>query len=459
MFESPKRRRPEVTSGSRGHEEVKFRDVTLYLVERRMGKSRRTFLSNLARSKGFCVDDSLSGGVTHVVSEGNAAQDLWMWLEDHGLSEAHDTHVLTISWFTESMSAGRPLPVEMRHHIQNPAVEQRSSSSPAPKPVSTVSPFACQRRTTLDNHNKNFTDLLEVLAENMELSGNQGPCLAFRRAASVLKSLNTALRHPEEMKHLPCLGEHSKAIIEVEYLSLSLSLYLSSALRTSENWFSRGLRTLEQILSDPTIRLNRMQTAGFLFYDDISRPVSRAEAEAMKVLVEDAVKRVNPSARVCITGGFRRGKDFGHDVDFIIRTPEPGQEDGLLPALIDWFRRQNVLLYADLQESTFDLGKLPSRRFESMDHFHKCFLIVKLKRDDVCEERERDEDGRRDWRAIRVDLVAPPIERYAYALLGWTGSTLFDRDLRRFARLERGKLLDNHALYDKATKAKENSSM
>ncbi len=28
---------------------------------------------------------------------------------------------------------------------------------------------------------------------------------------------------------------------------------------------------------------------------------------------------------------------------------------------------------------------------------------------------------------------------------------LFERDLRRFARLERGKLLDNHVLYDKAT--------
>lgn len=81
---------------------------------------------------------------------------------------------------------------------------------------------------------------------------------------------------------------------------------------------------------------------------------------------------------------------------------------------------QNLLLYADLQESTFDLTKLPCRRFEAMDHFHKCFLIIKLKRDEVCE----DEGGRRDYRAIRVDLVAPPVERYAFALLGWTGSTV-----------------------------------
>lgn len=80
---------------------------------------------------------------------------------------------------------------------------------------------------------------------------------------------------------------------------------------------------------------------------------------------------------------------------------------------------QNILLYSDLQESTFDLRQLPTQRFEAMDHFSKCFLIVKLK----CEQ-ETDARAARDWKAIRVDLVAPPLERYAYALLGWTGSTV-----------------------------------
>ncbi|XP_073729590.1 DNA nucleotidylexotransferase [Misgurnus anguillicaudatus] len=464
-----KRRRPEATL-SQGHDKVKFRDVILYLVERRMGKSRRNFLSNLARSKGFCVDDSLSDHVTHVVSEGNTAQELWNWLEEHDLKKPHDKHVLNISWFTESMSAGQPVPVEMKHHIPNPAVERRSFPCTSTNPTSSVSPFACKRRTTLDNHNKSFTDVLEVLAENFEFSGNQGPCLAFRRAASVLKSLPATLRRPGDMEHLPCLGEHSKAIIEEifecgscskaeeilndeRYQTLKMfNSVFGVGIKTAENWYCRGLRTFEQVLTEPNVRLNRMQTAGFLFYEDISRPVSRAEANALKVLIEEAVTCVNPSANVYITGGFRRGKDFGHDVDFIIRTPVPGQEDGLLQAVIDRFRSQNILLYSDFQESTFDLKKLPSCRFEAMDHFHKCFLIVKLRREQVLEEKETDEERQRDWRAVRVDLVAPPIERFAYAMLGWTGSTLFERDLRRFARLERGKLLDNHVLYDKATK-------
>ncbi len=83
------------------------------------------------------------------------------------------------------------------------------------------------------------------------------------------------------------------------------------------------------------------------------------------------------------------------------------------------FFTQNILLYSDLQESTFDMRQMPTRRFEAMDHFSKCFLIVKLKR-----EQETDVRAGRDWRAMRVDLVAPPLERFAYALLGWSGSTV-----------------------------------
>ncbi|KAL0178714.1 hypothetical protein M9458_027608, partial [Cirrhinus mrigala] len=78
----------------------------------------------------------------------------------------------------------------------------------------------------------------------------------------------------------------------------------------------------------------------------------------------------------------------------------------------------NILLYSDLQESTFDLRQLPTHRFEAMDHYSKCFLILKLKH-----EQETDVRTARDWKAVRVDLVVPPLERYAYALLGWTGST------------------------------------
>lgn len=64
MFQAPtalrmkKRSRPVEAAGP-GCEEVKFGDVRLYLVERKMGCSRRSFLTQLARSKGFIVEDVL----------------------------------------------------------------------------------------------------------------------------------------------------------------------------------------------------------------------------------------------------------------------------------------------------------------------------------------------------------------------------------------------------------------
>lgn len=67
MFHTPivpqvrKRQRPaEASIPENG--EVKFKDVRLYLVERKMGRSRRNFLTQLARSKGFVVEDVLRLG-------------------------------------------------------------------------------------------------------------------------------------------------------------------------------------------------------------------------------------------------------------------------------------------------------------------------------------------------------------------------------------------------------------
>lgn len=67
MFHTPivnqvrKRQRP-IEPAVQENREVKFKDVRLYLVERKMGRSRRNFLTQLARSKGFIVEDVLRLG-------------------------------------------------------------------------------------------------------------------------------------------------------------------------------------------------------------------------------------------------------------------------------------------------------------------------------------------------------------------------------------------------------------
>lgn len=86
-----------------------------------------------------------------------------------------------------------------------------------------------------------------------------------------------------------------------------------------------------------------------------------------------------------------------------------------------------MLLYYDLIESTFENTKLPSRKVDALDHFQKCFAILKVHKERVNEgsavqSKVFAEEGTKDWKAIRVDLVVTPFQHYAFALLGWTGS-------------------------------------
>lgn len=83
---------------------------------------------------------------------------------------------------------------------------------------------------------------------------------------------------------------------------------------------------------------------------------------------------------------------------------------------------QGILLYCDYQASTFVMSQLPSYKFEAMDHFAKCFLILRLEGSRVEGGLHSTEGDSRGWRAVRVDLVSPPMDRYAFALLGWSGS-------------------------------------
>ncbi|XP_036017402.1 DNA nucleotidylexotransferase isoform X1 [Mus musculus] len=455
--------------------DIRFRDLVLFILEKKMGTTRRAFLMELARRKGFRVENELSDSVTHIVAENNSGSDVLEWLQLQNIKASSELELLDISWLIECMGAGKPVEMMGRHQL---VVNRNSSPSPVPgsqnvpaPAVKKISQYACQRRTTLNNYNQLFTDALDILAENDELRENEGSCLAFMRASSVLKSLPFPITSMKDTEGIPCLGDKVKSIIEgiiedgesseakavlndERYKSFKLfTSVFGVGLKTAEKWFRMGFRTLSKIQSDKSLRFTQMQKAGFLYYEDLVSCVNRPEAEAVSMLVKEAVVTFLPDALVTMTGGFRRGKMTGHDVDFLITSPEAteDEEQQLLHKVTDFWKQQGLLLYCDILESTFEKFKQPSRKVDALDHFQKCFLILKLDHGRVHSEKSGQQEGK-GWKAIRVDLVMCPYDRRAFALLGWTGSR-FERDLRRYATHERKMMLDNHALYDR-TKGK-----
>ncbi|XP_063162232.1 DNA nucleotidylexotransferase [Candoia aspera] len=458
---------------------IEFRDIIIFIVERKMGMTRRMFLMDLARRKGFRVENELSDSVTHIVAENNSYSEILKWLQKHKVEDSSRFKILDVRWLTACMEVGRPVDSEKYQLAVSQVGQLPSAKTPSmevsPWTGDSISQYACQRRTTLKNYNQKLTDAFEILAENYEFNEHKGFCLAFRRAASVLKCLPFPIVRVNDTEGLPWLGEQVRGIIEdimeegesskvqavlnnENYRSVKLfTSVFGVGLKTSDKWYRMGLRTLEEVKCDRNLTLTRMQKAGFLHYDDLISCVSKAEADAASLIIQDTVWKILPNAIVTLTGGFRRGKQTGHDVDFLITVPGSRPEEELLHAVIDIWKKQELLLYYDLIESTFENAKLPSRKVDALDHFQKCFAILKVHKERVdkgCSIRSKAfaEEEMKDWKAIRVDLVVTPFEQYAFALLGWTGSRQFERDLRRFATHEKKMMLDNHALYDKTKK-------
>ncbi|KAF1675446.1 TDT nucleotidylexotransferase, partial [Pygoscelis papua] len=467
VFSQRKRRKGMRSPNLSCSYEIKFNKCVIFIMQRKMGVTRRMFLMELARRKGFRVESELSDSVTHIVAENNSYLEVLDWLRGQAVGDSSRFELLDISWFTACMEAGRPVDSEMKYHLM-----EQGQSPPLNTPESEVASFigskvsqySCQRKTTLNNYNKKFTDAFEIMAENYEFKESEIFCLEFLRAASVLKFLPFPVTRMKDIQGLPCMGDRVRDVIEEiieegessrakevlndeRYKSFKqFTSVFGVGVKTSEKWYRMGLRTLEEVKADKTLKLSKMQRAGFLYYEDLVSCVSKAEADAVSLIVKNTVCTFLPDALVTITGGFRRGKKIGHDIDFLITNPGPREDDELL--------HKGLLLYCDMIESTFVKEQLPSRKVDAMDNFQKCFAILKLYQpsiDSSSYNRSKNFDMAevKDWKAIRVDLVITPFEQYAYALLGWTGSRQFGRDLRRYATHERKMILDNHALYDR----------
>ncbi|XP_063461767.1 DNA-directed DNA/RNA polymerase mu isoform X12 [Pan paniscus] len=466
----PKRRRARVGSpsgdaASSTPPSTRFPGVAIYLVEPRMGRSRRAFLTRLARSKGFRVLDACSSEATHVVMEETSAEEAVSWQERRMAAAppgCTPPALLDISWLTESLGAGQPVPVECRHRLEV-AGPRKGPLSPAWMPA-----YVCQRPTPLTHHNTGLSgpslqEALETLAEAAGFEGSEGRLLTFCRAASVLKALPSLVTTLSQLQGLPHFGEHSSRVVqellehgvceEVErvqrserYQTMKLFTQIFGVgVKTADRWYREGLRTLDDLREQPQ-KLTQQQKAGLQHHQDLSTPVLRSDVDALQQVVEEAVGQALPGATVTLTGGFRRGKLQGHDVDFLITHPKEGQEAGLLPRVMCRLQDQGLILYHQHQHSCWES---PTRLAQQshMDAFERSFCIFRLPQPPGAAVGGSTRPCP-SWKAVRVDLVVAPVSQFPFALLGWTGSKLFQRELRRFSRKEKGLWLNSHGLFD-----------
>ncbi|XP_041369220.1 DNA-directed DNA/RNA polymerase mu-like isoform X2 [Gigantopelta aegis] len=511
-----------MATSSRLTEKIVNNKTLIYILSQRIQRRRLEDIKKATKKKQINLSDSFSSNVTHVVTESDNMQQVIRWLDLDSDADLHDVEVVTLTWLTDSLKAGKPVTVEAKHRVNQDSEESvdEEHSSSSNEPV--VADWACQRVTLLRHHNHQFVDALEILqkyAEMRDVNQDYSRALAFRRASCVLKSLPFTVTSVSQIENIKDMGAHSLRVIqeilnsgvcqEVETIKKDdwfqkMKMFTSVfgvGPSTAKKWIERGWTSVRDAQQSDNISSDWRLIWGLAFHSDLMKPVLATEADVFTCIVREETDRLLPGAIVELTGGFRRKKQSGHDVDILITHPDEGKETGLLKQLLERLERRGLVLCGNLEKSTYTDDVLV-RDFKlsmrgQLDHFEKWLGICKFHnsfqhgggKDSTtaeCVNRNASEDrmpcfhaslddkddyepkaklkkmaaenltpkhiadSDRGWTARRVDLIICPFSQYWYALVGWTGSKHFNRDLRLYAQRVHNMKLTSHGLYSQA---------
>ncbi|KID69819.1 DNA polymerase family X, partial [Metarhizium hybridum] len=146
---------------------------------------------------------------------------------------------------------------------------------------------------------------------------------------------------------------------------------------------------------------------------------------------------------MAIVGGYRRGKKESSDVDIILSHRDESQTMNMINDLVVSLEQAHLITHTlSLWNKNSERGQLPlawrgegARRGSGFDTLDKAMVVWQDKK------KAGDDAPHR-----RVDIIISPWKTVGCALLGWSGGTTFERDLRRYCKQEKGLKFDSSGI-------------
>ena len=375
---------------------------------------------------------------------------------------------------------------------------------PVPDYVSQNIRYSCLRDTPLNPPNAHFISLLQTIKLHRTLSFDAIGIRAYSTSIASIAAYPYRILTSAELSTLPgcdrktCslfyeyihstptpAGEddENRAIQVVQELEASeefttlrmfYGIWGVGVHTAQEFYFKKGWRSLDDVVEFGWNSLSRVQQIGVKYYEEFNEnKITRPEVERIADIILSAARKVGGEkwdGIVC--GGYRRGKCQSGDVDIVLSHPEEslfeGNAGGKGGAAVEWEGRiVGELESAGWVTHTLYLGRgggFGSQRLDSTTHTtttgataahgtHDKDTLAKAML--VWQEQKHNppsapgEKNRNPHR--RVDIILAPPSCAGTAILGWTGATTFERDLRRFVRERWGWKFDSGGVWDRRT--------
>ena len=257
--------------------------------------------------------------------------------------------------------------------------------------------------------------------------------VAYKKAITQLKAFDKPITSVDDVKGLPGIGEKiQKKIVEIlatgklaaaEQAKAAVPLDLYDALldvygigpakarNLVETTKVASIEDLRKKVSENPKLLNEVQKIGLKYYEDIKLRIPREEMVEHEKLI---LSGLDKAFKAVIVGSYRRQATSSGDIDVLLMLPDSMSE----AERVKLFKEAIATYQAkDYIEAILAKGD------------KKCLAVSRLP----------------EKPARRLDLLMTPEAEFAYAILYFTGSDLFNVAFRSYA-LSKGYTLNEHTM-------------
>lgn len=296
-----------------------------------------------------------------------------------------------------------------------------------------------KRKAPQETLNEGITDFLVELA-NYEKNVNRAihKYNAYRKAASVIAKYPNKIKNGNEAKKLDGVGAKIAEKID-EFLTTGKLRKLekirnddtSSSINfltrvtgigpaAARKFYDEGVKTLED-LKKIEHKLNHHQQIGLKYFEEFEKRIPRAEMKEMETLILQELEKLDSDYIGTICGSYRRGAESSGDIDILLTHPDFTSESEKQPKLLH-------AVVEHLESTGFITDTLSKGDTKFMG---------------VCQLQKEKEDGEYDHRRIDIRLI--PKDQYYCGVLYFTGSDIFNKNMRTIA-LEKGFTLNEYTI-------------
>lgn len=201
-----------------------------------------------------------------------------------------------------------------------------------------------------------------------------------------------------------------------------------------------GWRDLDDIIEYGWQSLSRVQQIGVKFYDEFKSKIPRQEVENISNIVLNHARKIDSGFQIIIVGGYRRGKAESGDVDLVISNPNEAMTLNFVEKLVMSLEKGKYITHTLIMSSkNSERGQMPvawkgeTTAGAGFDTLDKALVVWQDPHQQGALHR-------------RVDLIISPWKTVGCAVLGWSGGTTFQRDVRRYCKKERRLKFDSSGI-------------